>query len=340
MSDMEDLDKQLDGDTLNKDKSSPPKNVLVCARYGADLFSDVVQALLAFIPNGLNVTYNATLKRIPFVGPFFCHQWVEEVLKMVTGITIGKGLSRDLGRYVFWPMGFVLGIFISLFTRDETLKYKGSFGKVVNQLSGQTMLGALAGVLSLVIGVYTQRALSLEQLPWQVWLVAILGGGLVGMTAKTIMLLALEAVTRANAASSRLNAKRAQKLGTLLKKQLKEKTYQKVYQYARSIIEQNNGPQLESTLTSFFAHNHDNVCETTFKKIDRHITYLTDRAIHGDVAALKKLFSFYRDQNQGNGTVDAMLERIVNAREVILLKDNVDNLYDRWVYRANIRVAA
>lgn len=334
MSDMEDLDKQLNS-VETKAKVQAPSNLVPCGRYGGDMAADVSSALLGFIPNGLNITYDSTLKKIPFLSTFFSHQWVEEVLKMVLGITIGRGLSRDLGRYVFWPLGFLFGMNLSLFTQ-KPLKYQGGFGKFLYELSGQTVLGCLVGLVALVIGVSVQPGLSLATLPWKIWGLAIVAGGGIGMMAKTIMLIALEAVTRANAASSRLNAKRAQKLGALLKEQLKEKTHQKVYHHARAMIEQTYGPQLESSLTNFFAHNHDKVCETTFNKIDRHINYLTDRAIHGDMDALKKLFKFYKDKATSNGSVDKMLDRIINGREIFRLKDHVDNLYDRWHYREMI----
>lgn len=339
MANMDDLDNELE---IKKQKGVNKKssNVWACARYVGDLFSDVSQAILGFIFNGLNITYDSTLKRLPYLGAFFSHTWVEETLKFILGITIGRGVSKDLGRCVFWPMGFVLGIPLSLFVKNQKPKYQGKFGKLLYQLSGQTILGTLVGFIALIIGVKLQAGLQLSTLSWQVWGIALGAGAMVGMMSKSIMLIALEAVTRANAASSRLNAKRAQKLAGLLKKQLKEKTHQKVYRHARGIIEQNNGAQSEAKLTSFFAENHDDVCYTTFKKIDRHISYLSDRATHGDVDALKKLFRLYRDPVQANGTVDDMLNRILNEREIFALKDHVDNLYDKWTYKGLVDNAA
>ena len=148
------------------------------------------------------------------------------------------------------------------------------------------------------------------------------------------MLLAMDAVTRAQAASSRLNAKRAKKLGEILKEKVKERSHQKVYRYSRDIIEQMHGPQIESHIQSFFAMNHSKVCETTFKKIDRHLDYLSDRGVHGDMNALKKLMKLYKDFQQENGALDELIGRILNKREQHILQNHVDNLYDQWNYQS------
>jgi hypothetical protein len=340
MANMDDLDTELNMSGKKPPQNNAPSNVWACARMGGDILADLTQAIFGFIPNGLNVTYDSTLKRLPYLGSFFGHTWVEEALKLVVGITIGRGLSKDLGKYVFWPIGFVLGIPLSLFIRRPNPKYKGSIGKIFYQLSGQTILGTLIALIAVLIGTKLQKGLQLGELSWMVWTVALGTGAMIGMMAKTMMLVALEAVTRANAASSRLNTRRAQKLGTLLKKQLKEKTHQKIYHHARTIIEQMHGAQSEAQLTNFFAQNHALVCQTTFTKIDRHISYLTDRATHGDIDALKKLFKLYRDQVQGNGTIEEMLDRILNQDEISNLKDHVDNLYDKWTYSSLLKKAA
>lgn len=80
MSEMEDLDKQLNDSETNKAKKSP-SNIAICGRYVADLTADVAQAGLGFLPNGLNITYDSTLKKIPYLSSFFSHHWVEESLK-------------------------------------------------------------------------------------------------------------------------------------------------------------------------------------------------------------------------------------------------------------------
>lgn len=337
MSNLSELDDEL-GDKPNKKKAAIPFQAW--GHFFADIAADLIQSLLGFIPNGLNITYDCLLKKLPFIGAFFRHTWVEETLKFGCGITIGRGLSKDIGRYLLWPFGFVFGVILApLLRRQPPKAYKNQLGHVFYQLSGQTVSGAIIGVLALIVGIKSLTHSSLASLEWQIWGLALCAGALVGLLAKSVMLLAMDAITRAQAASSRLNAKRAKKLGEILKEKVKERSHQKVYRYARDIIEQMHGPKVESQIQSFFALNHSKVCETTFTKIDRHLDYLSDRGVHGDMTALKKLMKLYRDFQQENGALDELIDRILNVREQHNLKNHVDNLYDRWNYQ-HLRKAA
>ncbi len=97
-----------------------------------------------------------------------------------------------------------------------------------------------------------------------------------------------------------------------------------------------NGPQSQQYLEEFFNEKYDSIAVSTYQKIERHFNYLTDRACHGDVKALKRMQELIptRTATENAKTpFDVMIERIFNARAVFNLKDDVDSAYDRWQYR-------
>ncbi len=319
---------------LNKvETSAKPRPFMAWGKYVKALVADVTANILGFVPNGLEFSYDVVLKNIPLLGRLFAHSWIEDTLKLVTGITIGKEVAKDLGEYLFGPLAFIFGLPIALFT-DKAPVYQGEIGALFKQLSGQTVLGSLLGALAAFSAVYFQAFEFAQLKPISSVLIGAAGGALLGLLSKTMMLVAMDAVTRANAASSRLNAKRAQKLAKLLNERLKEEAHAHVYRHARGIIEQIHGPQIESHLQSFFSQYHDKICEHTFSKIDRHLSYLSDRATHGDMESLKKLYRLYKMPAQKCQELKSMLERILNNEEIFKLQDLVDNYYDEWTYQS------
>lgn len=329
MSQLDELDETLEKKAI----PSQPYYLAEWSQVTADYTADLAQGVLGFVPNGLGLIYDCFFKRLPLLKSFFAHAWVEEFLKIALGITIGKGLSKDLARYLFWPVGYVFGLGFGLLLGKWKPTFTDKISTFLFQVSGQTMAGVLTASFALLLGAALEPGLKVAELELWVWGIAISSGALIGLMAKTIMLVAVEAVTRANAASSRLNAKRAKKLGSVLKESLKKHAKTHVNQHARSIIEQMHGPQQECHLTAFLTQYEDQVSETIVKKIERHINFLSDRAINGDVGSLKRLVMLYRDQLQSNGALEEMLKRLLNHREVLLLKDTVDTVFDRWFYR-------
>lgn len=171
---------------------------------------------------------------------------------------------------------------------------------------------------------------------------AALLGLLFGLVAKAALLFVIEMVMRANAASAQLNAKRAQTLGERLKLESKDKIRAQVLEHAKVIILQMHGQQSESQLETFFEHKIEEMSETAYYKVDRHLNYLTDRAIHGDITALKRLYQLYpRNPQQRAQEIASLLEKLINEPdEIIKLKDRIDTLYDYWKFRSDARAYA
>jgi len=221
--------------------------------------ADLGQSILSFIPRGIGETYDSLFKRLPVVGQFFSKKWVDDTFKMVFGVTIGQGLAADIARYVFRPLGFVLGAGFGAtvgYSVSNIPTYSGQMGQFINNVAGQTVAGCLSGLLALLIGVQFQAGLAVNQLGWLEILVALGAGGLLGFMAKAMMLIAMEIITRANAAGARLNAKRAKMLGARLKTETKEQSESLIKQHAKEMIFQTNGPQLDDTIESFFSDTH------------------------------------------------------------------------------------
>ncbi|MCS5710869.1 hypothetical protein [Candidatus Berkiella aquae] len=298
------------------------------ATWFADVAEDIAQAIVLFIPNGLNAMYNM-LKRLPVVGTTFSHKGFETFFKFCTGISILQELGQDVAYFLFRPLGFVIGYLIGLFNQNRTaVVYQGQVGRLINKFSGQTVAGILLGMLASLL--FAKQSST-------IWMMAGLGGVL-GIFAKTIFLFALHSFNEANAVTIRKNVQRAKQISARLKVAVREKAKSRILRQAQDIIQQMNGAQSQQNLAEFFQNEYDKIALSTYKKIERHFDYLTDRACHGDLNALKKLHQLLPrpktpEQTSGKDQLDAMLERMFNARAIARLKDEVDSAYDRWQYR-------
>lgn len=198
--------------------------------------------------------------------------------------------------------------------------------------------GVVAGLMGLVCGVLG-LGLSFKNLGFYEYALAIGGGMAAGVGFKIMMLCAIEIAMRANVASAQLNAKRAEMLGHRLKIESKDKIQAHVMHHAKAIILQMHGEHESVQIEHFFDHKMQALTEDAYFKIDRHVNYLTDRAVHGDVQSLKRLYRLYRRNPQERATeINQLLDRIINTPdEVHTLKDKIDTLYDRWKFRHEAR---
>jgi len=217
-------------------------------------------------------------------------------------------------------------------------KSRQAFKYYLSDISNYILVGALSGVL-ILWAIAWSGDLSWRALTGYQYGIAAMGGVCLGVSFKFIMIFAVEMVMRANAASASLNAKRAKTLGERLKKEAKIKVNAMVIQHAKDIIIQMHGEIETEKLESFFIHKMDAITEDAYFKIDRHLDYLTDRAVHGDIDSLKRLYKLYRRCAQERAQeIDSLLERIINPpTEVAKLKDTVDSLYDQWCFRQEAR---
>jgi hypothetical protein len=318
-----------------KNDVTPPDTtaqVMTWAKVCGAAVEDAVGAILGFIPNGFSNLYDSTLKPIPHIGLFFQHRWTEESIKLITGITIGQVVARDIARFIFRPLGFALGAFMgSGGLADKGFKphYNNQISNAFNSVAAQTVGGATLGGLVLGLAQLLNPAWQFGSLEYAVIIAA--GGGL-GLTYRAMMLAAVHTVTAANSASTRLNADRALKFASHLKSRCKISVRDKVKAHARDIIVQVNGEPTES-LDIFFAIHLENVANSLDKKIDRHLNLLTDRAVHGDFKSLKRLAALNSGKTKNEFGLEAFLERVFNHRAVQQIKDAADTYYDVWQYR-------
>lgn len=317
--------------------SSPPK--MTWSKYFADAFEDFFAHLIGFIPNGLDIIYNDLLKKIPFVGQAFEIQTIETVLKLLLGITIGQGIAQDVAKYVFRPVGYSVGVLIGdtvVANFKEPQNYKGKIGEIVYQLSGQTVFGALFGLVAVLAGFYFSTGLTFSELHLDIIAMSIAVGASVGLMAKAMLLLAINMVQKANAANMRRNVKRAKTIGTKLKEISKQKAKSRVYREAQDLIQQMNGPKSQETMETFFKNQYESMVYNMNKKIDRHFNFLIDKACCGDIEAQKKLVALIPKKQMNKFSdktpLELMMDRIFNHRMLFQLKDDIDNSYDRWRY--------
>ncbi len=181
-------------------------HVLAVAKVCAYFVEDVSRALLGFIPNGLNLTYDFALKSLPMVGKFFSHRWVEQVIKLCSGITIGQGLSGDIAHFIFRPIGSAIGFMLGAVIKTVPV-YQGQIGKVLYRLSGQTIGGAVFGILAFLIGL--QFISSAELNLSASFAVAAGVGAFLGLVAKAFLLIAINTVNSANAKSKEPHIERS-----------------------------------------------------------------------------------------------------------------------------------
>ncbi len=295
---------------------------------------DVSSAILGFIPNGLNLTYDRVLKPMPVLGRFFSHRWVEQVCKLCTGTTIGQGVATDLAHFLFRPIGFAIGVILAKFSKKE-LRYEGQFGKFLFSISEQTVGGALLGIILISLA-----SLFVEHPSFQLGQELIaLGAGLgasLGLLARVFLLVAINQVNHTHMEAVKQNAQRAKELGMKLKKAARQKAKSLILREAQDIIQQMNGSTSQQYLETFFNQTYDMLSNSLNQKIDRHFNYLVDRACHGDIHALKRLQDLIPTKQSAKSVVmtpfEVMIDRIFNTRAIFRLKDEVDTAYDRWQY--------
>lgn len=303
----------------------------------AERFQDLSISVLCFIPNGLEGLYDSLLSRIPFIGAVFRYEWTSKFIKALTGIIPIQMVAHDIGRFVFYPVGYTLGVVIglvlALFMPNLPI-YRGRIGQVLHMIAPQTVFGALVG-----IGAYTlaQPVLPAGMHQSLAILAFIVGGSVFGFIAKLMYLIATNIILTANAATIRKNVDKARSLSLKLKAAAKHKAKIRIVQLAEKTIQQINGQQLQSKLNHFFSEHYETISTHAYKKIDRHLNYLTDRACHGDLQALRRLFGLVPGRQTltqaHNADLDAMLERIFNPRAITKMQDDIDTVFDVWQYR-------
>lgn len=212
--------------------------------------------------------------------------------------------------------------------------YKNLISYYLIDISSYMFIGALSGLAFLFMMLLTSDVKLINLSAYEYGL-ALAGGALLGSVVKIMMMVAVEMVMRANAASAHLNAKRAKTLGERLKIETKSKVQATVIQHAKDIIFQMHGEEEGFRLESFFDKKMEAMAQGLYLKIDRHLNYLTDRAVHGDITALKRLYRLYRRSPQERAQeIDNLLDRIINRpQEIEKLKDTIDTLYDQWKFR-------
>ncbi len=294
---------------------------------------DIAKAVLGFIPNGLNLIYDFVFKALPLVGKFFAHRWVEQVIKLCSGITIGQGLAGDIAYYVFKPVGFGIGLVIGGLFKDTPV-YQGQIGKIFYRLSAQTVGGALIALIGF-FAVNSFIHFNIE-MKFVTYLLVLGAGAILGLVAKGLTLFAIHSVTKANAMAARKNAQLAKDLNSKLKTAAKSKAKSMILRQAQDIVLQMNGPQSQANLEPFFEEEYAAFAEQIYQKLERHFNYLTDRACHGDIIALKRLKELTpkaKENDAAKPAFEVLVERMFNARANFKLKDDIDTAYDRWQYR-------
>ena len=223
------------------------------AKSYAKIFEQLSEAILSFIPNGLEQIYNKGLKKLPVFSPVFQHRWVEQVVKLCTGITIGQGLSSDVARFVFWPIGWVIGFFIGMLTQNKPpMVLASSINKFLYKLSGATVPCTLLGALS---GMLIHHFFFLEHPQMKLLLVVGIGsllGAFIGITIYGLYLLALTWVKSQQTQHYYQQVGVAKKLGIKLKESARQMAKGRILVYAQDIIQQMNGSAAQSDLADFF----------------------------------------------------------------------------------------
>lgn len=296
--------------------------VVGMAKYSAAVTEEIGAGLIGFIPNGLDQVYDYFFKALPFVGKVFKRRWLEQVIKLCLGITIGRGLASDIARFVFWPLGFAVGALVgsaSSIGSNDTPVYHGQIRKFMYKLSGFTVAGALLGTL---FGWGIGRSL-------QILFIGMGTGATLGVIAYTMYLVALTVAIANQKQTFHRNTGIARSLGAKIRELAKQNAKGRILLCAQDIIQQMNGPDAQSYMSEFFEEAGDAIAQSCTKKIDRHLHYLTERASGGDTQALSRLQQLVRRQ----GDLDGLLDRIFNERTKAKIKDEVDTYFDRWFYR-------
>ena len=150
-------------------------------------------------------------------------------------------------------------------------------------------------------------------------------------------LIAANFILAANAATIRKNVQRAKSLSGKLKAAAKHKAKLRIVNLAETSLQQTNGQILQKKLNDFFSEHYEVISKHAYKKIDRHLNYLADRACHGDINALRRLYGLVPGRQTltkaHSQSLDEMLARIFNRRAVEKMKDDIDTVYDVWQFR-------
>lgn len=324
---------------INNKIDQLPKPTEVWSATIGHAVEDFFEAIIAFIPNGLNALYDGFLKRIPLLGKIFSHAWIEAFLKLLLGITIGKGIARDVARYVFRPIGYAIGWFIGafyIFPMKSQPTYQGAFGHTMKQLSGMVVSCAL---LSILVGVALNTQWGFGSIPLSLWVIygffAALGA-LVGCLIKLMILYAMHVVGKNYTQKQQSIYQQSRALCQTVRQLARRQSKGRVLTQAQDIIQQINGPQSQQHLEKFFEAKYDKIADHIHEKIDRHIQFLADRACHGDRLAFQKLkdLNFTGKSIQGKvSTLSALLDKVFNEQAIFKLKDAVDTAFDQWYYR-------
>jgi len=237
--------------------------------------------------------------------------------------------GQDSERVPGWSKGAITQI-------KRLPEYRGQLGEYLGAVSGQTVLGALLGAACLKLASLYHPSLQTVSLTFQHLLFAVCLGAFIGLISKSIKLAAINTVIAANAASARLNAKRAKKWCDRLSQKATQRGEERILDEAKKMIAQIEGDQIEDirssdVLSEFFTENLDEISQSTLKKIQRRIHYFSDRALHGDLSALKKLAQL--NNFQKNNKLEEMIDNIMDEEEMFIIRDRIDSLYDMWFYR-------
>lgn len=319
----------------NSEKDLSHNHRVSWAKCCGNIAQDIAQGILAFVPNGLGLLYDTVLKTLPLCGEFFSKRAIEQLCKLLSGITLSQSLAADIAHFIFWPLGFILGTILGSVSHQKAPKYSGLIGKWLFNVCKQTVGGALITLSLLwIFSTFLKENFNIT-LSLNLFLFVGIFGALMGLLAKTVFLIALNALQASNAAAIRKNVQQAKELSSKLKKIAKQKARSRILMQAQDIIQQMNGGNSQQYLEAFFKEKYDVIAITIHKKIDRHFDYLTDRACHGDLKALQRLQELITTITGSEGRktkIDTMLERIFNVRTIAKIKDDVDTTYDRWQY--------
>ena len=316
-------------------KATRFKNQLLqWAQGGGNVVEDLASGVLGFIPNGIEFVYDAIFKRVPLKF-IFGLPGIEGILKLCLGITLSQFLITQLTLYVFRPLGWIIGgiagVLLAYF--GEPPKFKQPIQHWCLQYAGQTLMGTfLSGLLlSLYIFFEPQLCFSIAILQHYSWILVL--GASIGLVYQSMLLIALDTFARANAASARANAKRASQLGLTLKKSAKIQAENIVEKHSHAIILQMHDVQPKQSIQNFMTQYMQVLVKRINAKLDRHFNYLTDRAMNGDLNALKKLSQFNQQQKVEPNYIKKLVERMIKPKDLFLLNDQVDSLFDKWKYQ-------
>lgn len=295
------------------------QQVIEFAKYYAKIFEDLSVGILGFIPDGLEQIYDQGLKRLPLLKKIFGRRWVEQAIKLICGITIGQGLATDIGRYVFWPLGFCIGALMGMGMARYRVapSFPVSIKKFFYGLSVWTVSGACCGALT-----------------WPFYsvfiVISIMGwGALLGTILCGIYYIVLYVIQLKQIEKFYQMAQAAKELGIKLKEHIRQNAKGRILVFSQDIIQQVNGSEASLDMAAFFEKELDAITQPTNIKIDRHVKYLIEKASYGNIDALARLRSLVNKKSER----DKLLDRLFNTRAIAKIKDEVDTRYDRWHYQ-------